>query len=486
MIRSIFAEAGKYLPTKILPALVGLLVIPIFTRIFAPEIYGQYGLAVSIISFGSIFTSGWLSNANMRFWVECKTDNARRVHLSTLIISTLVFSLTVSLLMYGIMAHLSILSSSFLKAAVVMLFFTPFIQVILSYYRIQNKPFRYTFIDQLFNSGKLLLGLVTVLIIFPSLGLNSVFWSGSFIALILLLFFVLSPDIRSGLKVSDFSMSLLRHFFFYGFPLVLVLVSKWILTLSARFIIPVLRPEAPYELGWLTVSQNIVDRTLTLLFQALMMAVLPNIFSAWENTDKMMVRGIITKLIGWFFILFFPLAVGMSLLSEPVMSLMAGDEYLGGAVIIPYLALGAFLANLVHYFTLPCSLHKKTLIMTRITIVSAVVNLLLYLVFIPWMGFVGVGVALISTYIFMIIYSLYSVRNFELIKLPWKMIVQTLIASCVMALAVIFVKSLSSNFWIIIAGSILGGGIVYILMLRLMGVWSIDAIKHIGKSNISS
>lgn len=155
-------------------------------------------------------------------------------------------------------------------------------------------------------------------------------------------------------------------------------------------------------------------------------------------------------------------------------------------MIIPYLALGAFLANLVHYFTLPCSLHKKTLIMTRITIVSAVVNLLLYLVFIPWMGFVGVGVALISTYIFMIIYSLYSVRNFELIKLPWKMIVQTLIASCVMALAVIFVKSLSSNFWIIIAGSILGGGIVYILMLRLMGVWSIDAIKHIGKSNISS
>lgn len=117
--------------------------------------------------------------------------------------------------------------------------------------------------------------------------------------------------------------------FFYGFPLVLVLVSKWILTLSARFIIPVLRPEAPYELGWLTVSQNIVDRTLTLLFQALMMAVLPNIFSAWENTDKMMVREIITKLIGWFFILFFPLAVGMSLLSEPVMSLMAGDEYLG-------------------------------------------------------------------------------------------------------------------------------------------------------------
>jgi len=485
MIRSIFAEAGKYIPTKVLPALVGLLVIPVFTRIFDPEIYGQYGLAVSIISFGSIFTSGWLSNANMRFWVECKTETARRNHLSTLIISTLVFSFLISLLIYGIMTHVSLLTSSFLIAAVVMLFFTPFIQVILSYYRIQNKPFRYTVFDQLFNSGKLLLGLLTVLVIFPGLGLKSVFWSGSLIALILLLLFLLSPEIRSGITLSAFSFSRFRHFFSYGFPLVLVLVSKWILTLSARFIIPVLRPEAPYELGWLTASQNIVDRTLTLLFQALMMAVLPNIFSAWESTDKQTVQSLITKLIGWFFVLFFPLAAGMSLLAEPVMDLMTGHQYIGGAVMIPYLALGAFLSNLVHYFTLPCSLHKKTLIMTRITIVSAVVNLLLYLVFIPWLGFIGVGVALISTYIFMIIYSLYSVRKFELIKLPWKMIFQTLTASGFMVLAVILLKSLSSHVWMIITGSILGGGMVYILILRLLGVWSFDKIRTIGKPDIT-
>jgi peptidoglycan biosynthesis protein MviN/MurJ (putative lipid II flippase) len=154
-------------------------------------------------------------------------------------------------------------------------------------------------------------------------------------------------------------------------------------------------------------------------------------------------------------------------------------------VIIPYLAMGAFLANLTHYITIPCSLHKKTLIMTRITIISAVVNILLYLVFIPWLGFVGVGVALISTYIFMIIYSLYSVRNFELIKLPWKMIFQTLIASGFMIFAVILLKSLSSQVWIIITASILGGGMVYILMLRLMGVWSFDKIRTIGKPDIT-
>lgn len=485
MIRSIFAEAGKYIPTKVLPALVGLLVIPIFTRIFDPEIYGQYGLAVSIISFGSIFTSGWLSNANMRFWVECKTDIARRDHLSTLIISTLVFSFMVSLLIYGIMAHVSMLTSTFLIAAVVMLFFTPFIQVILSYYRIQNKPFRYTVFDQLFNSGKLLLGLLAVLIIFPGLGLKSVFWSGSLIALILLLFFLLSSDIRSRLAVSAFSFSRFRHFLAYGFPLVLVLVSKWILTLSARFIIPILRPDAPYELGWLTASQNIVDRTLTLLFQALMMAVLPNIFSAWETSDKKTVRHLMTQLIGWFFILFFPLAVGMSLLAEPVMDLMTGNQYMGGAVIIPYLAMGAFLANLTHYITIPCSLHKKTLIMTRITIVSAVVNLLLYLVFIPWLGFSGVGVALILTYVFMILYSVYSVRRFSLIKFPWKMIIQTITAAVVMALVVILLKSLSPVLWISITTSILGGGIAYILILRLMGVWSFDKIRDIGKPDIT-
>jgi O-antigen/teichoic acid export membrane protein len=123
--------------------------------------------------------------------------------------------------------------------------------------------------------------------------------------------------------------------------------------------------------------------------------------------------------------------------------------------------------------------------MTRITIVSAVVNLLLYFVFIPWLGFIGVGVALISTYIFMNIYSLYSVRKFELIKLPWKMIFQTLIASGFMVFAVILLKSLSSHVWIMITGSILGGGIVYILMLRLMGVWSFDKIRALGKPDIT-
>jgi len=68
MIRELIKDMAKYLPSYIAPALVGLIAIPILTRLFAPEEYGLYVLVMATVSVLTSVAIGWLSESVVRFF----------------------------------------------------------------------------------------------------------------------------------------------------------------------------------------------------------------------------------------------------------------------------------------------------------------------------------------------------------------------------------------------------------------------------------
>jgi hypothetical protein len=74
MIKGFLKDAAKYLPAQIAPAIVGFISIPIITRLFAPEDYGNYSLVMATVMI-LVTLVGWLSMSIIRFYPAYERDN---------------------------------------------------------------------------------------------------------------------------------------------------------------------------------------------------------------------------------------------------------------------------------------------------------------------------------------------------------------------------------------------------------------------------
>lgn len=64
-----------YLPTKLLPALTGLITTPILTRIFLPDEYGDWALAVGVTDFLFALAMSGIGTAALRFFPAYKAKS---------------------------------------------------------------------------------------------------------------------------------------------------------------------------------------------------------------------------------------------------------------------------------------------------------------------------------------------------------------------------------------------------------------------------
>lgn len=74
MIESILKETGKdvlrYVPSKVVPAMVNFIGLLVFTHIFSAEDYGNYFIVLATISVMTIIGSNWVTNSVIRFYLK--------------------------------------------------------------------------------------------------------------------------------------------------------------------------------------------------------------------------------------------------------------------------------------------------------------------------------------------------------------------------------------------------------------------------------
>lgn len=73
MFRDFVKDFVKYIPAQIIPAVMGLIAIPIITRVLSPEDYGNYVITIATVS---VFVTivGWLSMSIIRFYPAYERD----------------------------------------------------------------------------------------------------------------------------------------------------------------------------------------------------------------------------------------------------------------------------------------------------------------------------------------------------------------------------------------------------------------------------
>lgn len=193
-------------------------------------------------------------------------------------------------------------------------------------------------------------------------------------------------------------------------------------------------------------------------------------FSAYIGINDMKkYKEMIQKVLHSLLILLLPICSGMYIFSSDLIVLISSKNYIEGEDSLKILAVALFFSVLASFFSscvaLPLKKDKTCLIAS---VISAIVNILLNFVLIPYWSYNGAAfTTLIAELLVMII--LYKNCTLDLkISIDIKIITKILGANFFLILICIFTKIfVSSNFWELLL-SVFMGGFGYFLMLYLL------------------
>jgi O-antigen/teichoic acid export membrane protein len=234
--------------------------------------------------------------------------------------------------------------------------------------------------------------------------------------------------------------------------------------------------------GWYNAAYRLVMGTLFIpgAFVGALYPVLSRYFTS--SKDSLMV--VYEKSFKFLLMLAIPLGIGTTLLADRIIFFLYGEEFAPSIIalqILIWVASILFIYSIVGY-TL-ASINKQ-LVDTRITAVSALLNVGLNLLLIPTYSYVGAGVASIISQVFVFTCEFgYLQRNGYRFKVS-KVVLKPLCAGAVMGLLVYSLKVIHINLFVIIIGAI----VIYAVCLHILKAFDekeMEMMKDMFKNEVS-
>jgi len=469
--KGLFEDIIKYSPSIMIPAIVGIIFIPIITRLFPPADYGNYVLVIVTISILSTL-AGWVSMSVIRFYpvYEKKGESANFTGmtvtlflLSILIISTIF--LIVSLLTKNLISrdfyHL-------LNIGIIVFILISFFEVLLSFLRIKRLINWYSGFFVWKSITAIVFGVLFV--VFFNFGVEGLLW-GTILSVSLALPF-LWKIVLGKLWVRNKGLSFQSTIAMakYSFPLVIGNLAGWILSLSDRYMLQFFR--GAREVGIYSISYQISDRSIMLFTSLFAFAFNPLSVIVWEQEGYKQSQEFLTKGTRYFLLLCIPAIVGISVLREPILKILSTPDYYEGGKIIPFVVLGVFFLGLNQRFGAGLSFHKKTHFFMYSLIIAGVINLGLNYLFIPKYGYIAAAITTLVSYGVLLLLTIIFSRQFFTWQFPFKSLINSIYASAIMGMGIYFIgdKLTSSNLINLTLNLCLGGFIYFTLLFLLQEI----------------
>jgi len=192
-----------------------------------------------------------------------------------------------------------------------------------------------------------------------------------------------------------------RELFRFGYPLMFAGLAYWIFGLSDRWM-----------LGWLSDNTQVglysiafkLASILLFINQAFGMAWSPMAYKLYgENPDY---RKIFGQVLSFLFFGMVVVAVGVTLFSAEILTLLAPSEYWESSLFVGYLVMGLVLLGTTQITATGIAFEKRTHLISRASWYSAIINVTLNFVLIPYWGAKGAAMATFISYIFLTGYYL--------------------------------------------------------------------------------
>jgi O-antigen/teichoic acid export membrane protein len=309
---------------------------------------------------------------------------------------------------------------------------------------------------------------------------------GSLVSLVFAFPFLLKNSIgKVSLRLKNIYAPLASELAKYGFPLAIGNLAAWILSLSDRYVLELFR--GSQEVGIYSASYAISERSIMLLSTLFALTSGSIVYNIWEKEGKKKSQEFVGKITRYYLLICTPAAVGLSVLSKPIIVTLTGQEYHGGNKIISIVVFGFFFLGLQQRFYPGFGFYKKTHFIMLSLIVSGLVNLGLNFLLIPRYGFIAAAATTLLSYVFLLVLVVFISRRFFTWKFPFKSLTKVMGSSAIMGIVVYYVgNSLTSSILINLISGICIGAAVYFLILLLLKEFSKEEIQilHLLKQKV--
>ena len=411
----------------ILTQALGLILIPVYTRVLTPADYGMLSIIMVVQTILlKIYTSP--RGAVTRFYFEYKDS---KKELKKFIATTLFYSIGIALItslilsvfgknLFGLFAKN--IPFKYIQFAIWIAFFGTVFPIVLSIYQAREKSLTYSIL----NITKFLLT-VGFIILFVVLLKQGVLGNVRGVLIAGVIMFVIALIILAKYTSLSFDLVKLKELFHYSAPLIPHVISGWIITMIARILLN--KYGKLEEVGIYTLGYQCAQ-IMGVILMSFNFAWTPFFFStAKELGDK--AERIFAKLTSLYMIGILFIALSISIFAKYILMLIATPEYYSAYLVIPVIVLGYVFNGMYFMATTQLNYKKQTKYLPLITGSAALFNFLLNCWMIPKFGIMGAAWTSLFSFAFMFIFSLIISRKVYPIKYEYVKILKLFVLSIV-------------------------------------------------------
>lgn len=458
-------HSGLYIVAKLVPGAFGMLTTALLTRLLPPERYGQYGVALVIMSFGATLVFEWLGLAYLRL-ANTQADKAlaigtfTRVFAGLLLGAALVGAVAIAIVPQG---ERAIVAAGLILMASYAWF-----------------EFRARFhVAGLAPGAYLRMNVARAALILLAAGTASWLTRDPVWTALATAAATLAASLVGGRPAGagGFDSALARAAVRFGLPLAASLALNSATGSLTRGLVGALGTVE--ALGLYTAAFVLVQNTLVVLSSGLSSAGFSLAVNALEAGNAEAARRQLAANGALLLAVLAPAALGMALTADSLAAALVGPEFRAAVTMLtPWMAAGAFFAGFrAHYLDHAFQLGHNLRGQIWVTASAAAVTLGLDALLIPTMGPLGAAIAVTAGAAVAVVHAIIAGRAAFPIPLPVAQAARVASACAVMSLAVLAIPGVGEA---ALAGKIGAGVLTYgaaALAFDVIGVRTILAAR---------
>lgn len=458
LIKNTFIIAIGKFSTQI----VSFLLVSLYTAKLTTQEYGSYDLIITIITFITPFITLTFEESMFRFLIDAKNRREEKSIITQTVVTILTMLAIACLIIFLVIKIFSINPTK--------LFIPYVIAVVLM--ALMNALVRGLGKIKLYSLSNFILSVLTivlnvVLILGTNLKVDGLLLSVIIANLVMVLFLSIRLKLKEFINFKLMNKKLMKEMLAYSIPLIPHSLSWTIINLSDRLIIA----------GALGTASNGIY-AISNKFPTIINTVYNYFAIAWKESAAKALHEedssqYYNKIYEALKNMVYSATVLVIAFVPFVFNILIKGGYQEAYLYIPILVFSVYFSNMASFYGGIFSAYKKTKIIGTTTFVSAIINLVIDIVFIKTIGIYAAAISTLLASVFLYVYRKYKIKDFVKLKHSKDMSFTIIIT------LIVFLSYYSNN--IIFKGIALLFTIIYALMMN-KGVVKMFAGKFIKKN----
>ncbi|MFS4415388.1 lipopolysaccharide biosynthesis protein [Maribacter sp. 2307ULW6-5] len=434
LIKKLFQQTAIYGLATVLPRMLNVILVPLYTDVMPPGAYGKVIVIFSYFAIFNVFLAYGMETAFFRFYKE--SEHRKRVVTTSLISimgSTFLF-LIVGALFSDSLAHLSRVPREYMGYFLGILVLDALVIIPFAWLRAAEKPMRYALVKIL--NVVVNLGLnIFFLLALPKLAQMAPdgFWASMYLPDFEISYILLSNLIASGMTLLlmirvylrrpyVFDVVIWKRMIKYAMPVMVAGIAFTINEVLDKILLEMLLPAdmASAEVGKYGACIKLAV-FMTLFTTAFRMGIEPFFFSHSNTAHPQRAYAQITN---YFVVLGSIILLAVVVFADVLKVLFVRDEaYWEAMPVVPVILLAAFFLGIYHNLSVWYKVTDRTRFGAYISMIGAVLTIVINVSLIQYFGYVASAVATLVAYGSMMLLSFYFGRMYYPIPYNFRKII---------------------------------------------------------------